>query len=570
MLPLFLILMIIILVIPWPLSKTLKKIWPIIGMLSAVMFGVLVVMKISGSDDNKIEIKALNETNKASSGREVHLLGITVDGKDAFPEEYFGSEWIVENGALIWRPYDQKEGMPNSISAHFQPGTQVELKFQTNKWRGIAQVSCGMRNEKIDFYSDTDRSDQILTYSITVPNIQKLEKSDVTAKDVILILLVVLVLLNFLYIACVYLRRRNLPFNHSVYLDREMWIDMLKVISAFMIILIHSSGNIYTKAFTQDEVLWYKMLWINAIPRFAVPCFLMITGVLTLGKEYDYGKVLYQKVFRIMFPLLVWSSVYVMARKVLWQGNENLFEELLKIPFKRQDGSLWYAYQLIWLYLGMPFWQRLYQHLSQKLRWCFVIFSLVIPGVLTILGELLLLDVPEYLPFASSEPIICYVGVLFLGKLLYDMLYNSNKAIVLGKGLLLASCGLGIMVAATIYVSHGKNEAVGIFFSEVRLPAILYGSGIFLIIASVKDLLQNIPGVLKLTIYSFSKVTLGVYLSHCLLLWLLPSMVVAGVYVNRDSGSILQLLTCVVVYYCITVIGCLLLSNLPGLKKLVL
>lgn len=570
MLPLFLILMIIILVIPWPLSKTLKKIWPVLGVLSAVALAVLAVQRFSVNDSNELVIEALNEKNKASDGEEVWLLGVTVDGKEALPKEYFGSEWIAEDGALIWRTYDKKKGIPNSISAHFQPGTQVELKFQTNKWRGMAQVSCGRQKEKIDFYSDSDSSNHVMTYAITMPEMPTQVEYSITAKDVLLFVLVVLILLNLLYMAFFYLKRRKLPFDHTAYSNREIWLDVLKVISSFMIILIHSSGYVYTKAFPQDAGLWSKMLWVNAIPRFAVPCFLMITGVLILGKEYDYGKALYQKVLRILVPLLAWSAVYVMTRKLLWHGNESLVEELLKIPFKSQDDSLWYAYQLIWLYLGMPFWQTLYRHLSQRFRWCFVFFSLGIPGVLTMLGELSLLDVPEYLPFTSINPIICYVGVLFLGKLLYDMLRESKKSLALGEGVLLAGCGLGIMVAASIYVSHGKNEAVSTFFSEARLPAILYGSGIFLIFASMKDLLQKLPGVLMWTIYSFSKVSLGVYLSHCLIIWMFPGMMVAGVYVNRDSGSILQLLICVTVYYGIAAIGCFLLSNLPGLKKLVL
>jgi surface polysaccharide O-acyltransferase-like enzyme len=570
MLPFFLILMIIILVIPWPLSKTLKKLWPILGVLLAVALAALMAPKDIGSEGNELAIEALNETNKASDGKEVWLLGMTVDGKNVLPEEYFGSGWITEKGALIWRPYDQKREMSNSISAHFKPGTQVVLKFQTNKWRGMARVSYGSQKEKIDLYSDTDRSDQVRAYTITIPEMQKQEKYSFTAKDVLFFVLAALILLNILYIAFFYLLRRKLPFDNRTYLSREVWLDLLKVISSIMIILIHSSGYVYTKVFSQDASLWNKMLWVNAIPRFAVPCYLMITGVLTLGKEYNYGRVLYQKVLRILVPLLAWSTVYVITRKLLWHGNENIVEELLKIPFKRQDGSLWYAYQLIWLYLGMPFWQTLYRHLPIKLRYCFVAFSLGIPGVLTMLGELSLLDVPEYLPFASSDPLICYVGVLFLGKMLYDLHCESKKNFALGKGIILACCGLGIMVAASIYVSQGKNEAVSTFFSEVRLPAILYGSGIFLIFASMKDLLQKLPGVLMRTIYSFSKVSFGVYLSHCLILLMFPSMMVAGIYVNRDSGSILQLMICVFVYYGITSICCFLLSNLPGLRKLVL
>lgn len=571
MLNLFLILAIIIFIIPQPLLKILKKIWPMLVGCLVLALIVLAVQKMEYSDaDNAVIIEALNKKNQNSGGEEIWLTGVIVDGEKVSPKECFGTEWIEKGDALVWRPYEQKEGMPNSISAQFETGQSVELEFQSNKWRGIAQVSCNKEKQELDFFIDTDKSDNVMSYEIIIPEASAKKEYHITKISVAIVCLAGLIFLNLLYMIFRYRKKSNRTLETSDFSDREIWFDTLKIISSFMIVLIHSSGTVYNNSFGQDTVIWSKMLWVNAIPRFAVPCFLMITGSLLLEKSYDYDKSLWKKIVRILIPLCVWSSVYVVVKKLLWRGSENLIDELLKIPFKHQDGSLWYAYQLLWLYLGMPFWQILYKYMSKRMRWCFVVFSLVIPGGLTMLGELSMLGVPEYLPFASINSMVCYVGILFLGKLLYEYI-DENKGIRnFVQGILLALCGLGIMIGASIYVSNAQNQAVSMFFSEVRLPAVIYASGIFLMFGALKEKLKKMPIVLKRIMYSLSKVSLGVFLSHCLLVWVLPDMTIGEIYIWRDSGSVYQLLLCVAVYYVITVIGCLLLSNLPGLKRLVL
>lgn len=571
MLNLFLILVIIVFMIPQPLLKTIKKIWPVLTSCLILAFVVLAVQKMENNDaNNTVIVKALDKKNQDSGGEEIWLMSAIVDGEKVSLKDYFGTEWIEKDGALIWRSYDQKEDMPDSISAHFEPGQRVQLEFQSNRWRGVAQISCKGEMRELDFYSDTDKTDILITYEIELPEAPARIEYHITKSGILFAGLTTLLLLNMLYTLFYYWRKNHSPFVLLNLSEREIWFDVLKVISSFMIVLIHSSGTVYNDTFEQGTEAWITMLWVNAIPRFAVPCFLMITGALLLDRLYDYDGALWHKIVRILIPLCVWSLLYVIVRNLLWHGNENIIEEFLKIPFKHQDGSLWYAYQLIWLYLGMPFWQVLYRYLTKRMRWCFVVFSLVVPGILTMLGELSLLAVPEYLPFASINVMVCYVGVLFLGKLLYEYATGNASGVNFVQGILLILCGLGMMIGASIYVSFAKSQATSMFFSEVRLPSIIYASGVFLLFGSLRIFLRKLPMILKRIICELSKVSLGVFLSHCLLIWVLPDMTIGGIYISRDSGSIYQLLLCVTVYYGIAAVGSLLLSSLPGLKRLVL
>ncbi|MEH2930793.1 acyltransferase [Candidatus Ventrimonas sp. KK005] len=569
MLNLFLILLILILIIPRPLSETMKKLLPLWGSIVVVALIVFVVQRIEErKNSNDLIITALNEKNEASDGSEIWLVDVIVDGKHCQPSDYFGEVWIKKGNALIWRSYDQKQEMPDSISAHFEPGSSVKLIFQTNRWRGKAQIICGNYKNIADFYVDTDSSKATETYTITIPEIST-GKLLITKTGFIIVLFASLLLLNLIYYAGYYIAKGYFPPTKKID-NRELWFDILKIVSSIMIILIHSSGQIYESSYTTNPQLWLKTLWINAIPRFAVPCFLMITGALVMEKTYDFGKKLTQKIGQLLIPLIAWSVIYILAKKLLWNHSEDLIKEILKIPFKNQDGSLWYIYQLIWLYLGLPFWQILYHQLDEQMRWCFVIFCLGIPGLLTMFGELSLLNVPDYLPFASIQAMPCYVGLLFLGKLWYDQILQKQVKTLFFQGVLLSGIGLGIMVLSSIYVGNKSGQAVHMFFSEVRIPAIFYGSGIFLIFGSLKNTFQKFSNFTKKIIVSLSTVSLGIYLSHCLIIWIWPDMTIGTIWIWKDSGSLLQLIICVGIYYGIAAVGCLMASHLPGLKRLVM
>ncbi len=566
MLNLFLILLILILIIPRPLSETMKKLLPLWGSIVVIALIVFVVQRIEERKNSpNVVITALNEKNEAADGSEIWLMRVTVNGVSHRPSDYFGNSWIEKEDALVWRAYEQKEEMPDTISARFEPGTNVELTFQANKWRGKAQIIYENQNELLDFYLDTDNGKEIKAVKINIS-----PTATGGGKLVFLVsVFIFLILLNFIYYIGYYLVKGHWPQKLIVLRERELWLDGLKIISSIMVILIHSSGNLYKVSFINNSRLWIKVLFLNGVSRFAVPCFLMITGALLLGKSYDFGKKLIPKIIHILIPLCIWSFVYIVARKLLWNGSENLLYEILKIPFKNQDGALWYGYQLIWIYLGMPFWQILYQQLNERMRWYFVLFSLGIPGILTMLGELSFLNVPEYIPFTSINPVICYVGMIFLGRLWYEKIMVSKEQKIFLSGIILTCIGLSIMLLSSFYVSTQMEQAAHTFFSEVRIPAVLYSSGIFLICGSVRNIVQQVPQIIKNLIISLSSVSLGVYFSHCLAVWIFPSMTIGGIWIWKDSGSIIQLLICVGIYYGMAVILCLLLSRLPWLKRLV-
>ena len=93
--------------------------------------------------------------------------------------------------------------------------------------------------------------------------------------------------------------------------ERIGWIDQLRVIACFAVVLIHVSGEAYARFASGPVWEWWLANVLNGSARAAVPLFVMISGA--LAKEGDclpthfYRK----KALRLLPVFLAWSALYV-------------------------------------------------------------------------------------------------------------------------------------------------------------------------------------------------------------------------------------------------------------------
>ena len=71
---------------------------------------------------------------------------------------------------------------------------------------------------------------------------------------------------------------------------REYAFDLLRVISMFMVIVVHVS-NVYSRSYgiISNQNFLYSLIY-NTISRISVPIFLMISGALLLDRKFDKKK----------------------------------------------------------------------------------------------------------------------------------------------------------------------------------------------------------------------------------------------------------------------------------------
>lgn len=134
--------------------------------------------------------------------------------------------------------------------------------------------------------------------------------------------------------------------------EREIWIDWLRVVACFLVMLTHSNEPFYlggdgTLLLTHSDAVWVSLL--NVVPRACVALFVVASSYLLLPMQYSSGDFVRKRMSRILVPFLVWTLAYALTSDT---PIYNLHE--LTYNFNYAAGHLWFVYMLIGLYIIVP------------------------------------------------------------------------------------------------------------------------------------------------------------------------------------------------------------------------
>lgn len=130
---------------------------------------------------------------------------------------------------------------------------------------------------------------------------------------------------------------------------RIPYLDILRVLACFLVILIHTPIRPYDIYYNTPSVAGavYTVL-------VAVNCnlFFMITGALLLPVTVPTKKFFKRRLRVVFFPLIVWTLVYLCERAFLLHCFTPRL--LTSILFHPVEGILWYVYVLLVIYFTLP------------------------------------------------------------------------------------------------------------------------------------------------------------------------------------------------------------------------
>lgn len=135
-------------------------------------------------------------------------------------------------------------------------------------------------------------------------------------------------------------------------MNREVWIDYLRVTACFFVMMTHCCEPFYlggegSLILTQSDGVWVSIL--NSFTRACVPLFVVASSYLQFPLHYTGGVFARRRATRILIPFAFWSIVYAMV----WGNPIDNFKDLL-LNFNYAAGHLWFVYMLIGLYVLMP------------------------------------------------------------------------------------------------------------------------------------------------------------------------------------------------------------------------
>ena len=549
-LTLLLIVGIVVLAIPQSVFGTIKKTMPVLLLLVAV-FGI--GFFINNQTNSEIKIVASNDQNEKAEGNEVFLKEVIVNGESKKPADVFSKGWIEKDGGLLWRSYDRIDGMTDSIQAEFQNGEDVVLVLKQNKWQGKARIISVQGDQGFDGYTNSE-SENWMNFEV---KLNTGSTTFLTRKNLVPLAVIIWVFL----VAISLISKRFFPEQKKENKDRLIGLDLLKIVSAFMIAVIHASSGVFNNH-ELGSLVWKEGLVLNAVTRFAVPVFLMISGALLLGRKISLDKAI-RKAIIAGIALFVWSFLYVIIRKILWNDGDVIHDTVMLLFKRGPSGHLWYGYLLVWIYLFSPILNSLYESLSEKMRLYFVFLGLIVPSLLDAVINYFSLDGQILQNSFFIYIHLGYISIMFLGR----MIFENRKRWSAVFGIISIIVGFCITVALTFGISKRMGASTHTFFDELEISNVIYAFGIMLLVCKL-DWKGN-DTLIKRCIVKISELAMGIYFAHVLVMWCMGNTISLHGMIFNIENSVPECLLFVCIIFIGTIIMIAPLANIPYLKKLV-
>jgi surface polysaccharide O-acyltransferase-like enzyme len=339
------------------------------------------------------------------------------------------------------------------------------------------------------------------------------------------------------------------------------WIDLIRVVAVFQVVLIHLSYVIFFKEdlFSPN---WQAANFYDSFSRMGVPLFFMASGSLLLGKRESLVDFFRKRFLKVGVPTLFWSVAYLLwSVKAYTNGTMGPVGVALSMLKAIYTGNveihLWFLYILIGIYLVVPVLRVFVLAASRRDLAYFVGMWVLATPFFELTGRLTGLETALVIPVVAG-----YVGYFVMGYLLTN--------VSLGKrGMFLALLGILMAVAVTYFGTHllsaGAAPVDIYFYSYFSPPTVLASACGFLLFKNLGQNLGRAGGWVRLV----AGTTFGIYLIHIFVVELLRKGSLGFQLYSWQAASIYMIPLTALAVYLVSFLIVFAMQRIPVIKSLV-
>lgn len=365
--------------------------------------------------------------------------------------------------------------------------------------------------------------------------------------------------------------------------DRVVFVDYIRVIACFLVMLVHASENFYgadssglagsVSMLANESNRFWVAFYDGFLGRISVPLFMIVSAFLLVPmKPGTTMTQFYRRRFmRVMPPFIIFMVLYTVLPPLwngmtLWESMADLWRIVFNFP--AMAGHLWFMYPLISLYIIIPVvspWLERASARDERIFLGFFAASTLIPWLHTFItpelwGECF------WNRFSMLWYCSGYIGYLVLAHYIrHHITWQRGKRLAIGAVCLLAGAAFTGWSFWWKGVPGQIIETPLLEWSwEFCTPNVLCASfGAFLLFSCIDK-----PKTPRL-IAEVSRLSFGMYLMHMFFLSQIASAFVAGDPANPILPVSIAIPCIAIASYLCCVVTTKLLSLLPGSKWIV-
>jgi len=301
--------------------------------------------------------------------------------------------------------------------------------------------------------------------------------------------------------------------------------DRLRVFAAFCMIVLHVCAGPW-QTLPPDTDAWQMINFCDALVRFCVPVFFMVSGVFLLSpaREVPMRRLFGRYILRMVLSYLVWSAAYSAVFNLLLPETPDA--SAFWRDFILGHYHMWFILTMIGLYLAVPILRCVCR--EKKTEQYFLVVSLI-----TVFGGNVLKLIPPIADYVSATMTKLHVET-FLGVTCLFVLGHYLAAYGLPRWAehlicLLAGLSLIFTTLETARLSMLDGAGNSRYFAYLLPNTLCVATAVFLLFRRFGNTPLRSAGGAKL-LMGAAKMTFGIYLVHDFFIRLL-----AGIGLTADA-----------------------------------
>ncbi len=351
--------------------------------------------------------------------------------------------------------------------------------------------------------------------------------------------------------------------------NRIVFLDYLRVVSCFLVLVIHASETFYGTGNnliqSEDHRLWMG-IW-NGLSRVSVPLFMICSAYLLLPMkdEQSWAEFYKRRFLRVVPPMVSFMVVYAIVPVFFGMSTwSDAWRAIVYIPrnFPKHAEHLWFLYPLLGMYLLIPVlspWLRTATERQERFVLMIWLVTTCMPYVNRFVGEMW--GQCWWNQYYMLYNFAGYPGYLLLAHYIREHIrWKRPKRLVIGFVALLIGALITILL---FYIQAVPGSAITLNDIEIgwrfcTLNCVVFTFGTFLLFTCIEC-----PSVGYRLVLDVSQKSYGMYLMHIIFLFIFAPMLTPLIPIWAAIPAIA--LSTYVVSYVVTK----LMSYIPGSKWIV-
>ncbi len=324
--------------------------------------------------------------------------------------------------------------------------------------------------------------------------------------------------------------------------ERHFGIDLLRIISMYMVVTLHILGYGGILASLPAESLGFKVAWLLEIAAYcSVNCYALLSGYVSVKTNFKYSRIIVLWLQVAFYTLLTTLIFKYYKPEVMMPGS--LFRALTPVT----SSQYWYFTAYFGMFFFIPFFNSLINSLNKKQ------FKILIVSLIVIFSVVQTLIPGDIFKTSGGYSMFWLIVLYFLGA--YFKLTEEDRK--RGKLWYLAGFVISVLLVWVYKFLPLGPKFNGNLFIGYYSPFILSSAAFLLLFCSKLKIKGKIP---KFLIKTLAPASFGVYLIHTNpLIW---ESIIKNRFVGYAASStpklvLLVLVTAVAIYLACSLIDLL-------------